>query len=188
MRGVAVFVLVIAGALLVSRLSSAQPAPFRTLDPLQEKPGRLDYRPGAPVPAGYHIESKVRLGPLVTGSILGGLGYALGVSTIASEGCSADFWLWLPAAGPFVALAVAPEQPASGPCDDPEGVHHGIRVMSGIGQGVGSFLIFVSVAARRQYLVADDASAARDAAVGRSWAVVPAVGPSSAGVAMVGTF
>ena len=60
--------------------------------------------------------------------------------------------------------------------------------MSAIGQGVGSFLILVAVAARRQYLVADDGSAASAAAVGRTWAVIPAVGPSSAGVAMIGTF
>jgi hypothetical protein len=171
--------------LLVSRPSLAQyehahsdelaPAPARTV-----------------VPPGYHVERHVRMAPLVTGSILAGLGYTLavlmGTNGWGPRPCTSDRWLYIPAVGPFASLAAAPDHVTSGPCDDPEGFKHGLQAWSAIFQGVGGVLIVIGVGAPRTDIVADGPKAHARASSRRTLAIVPALAPSAASVAVLGTF
>jgi hypothetical protein len=124
---------------------------------------------------------------VIAGGIVAGLGYTLGVATIGTSRCGADHWLLIPAAGPFITLANEPDV-YGGPCDDPEGIRHAVRMWSAIGQGVGGFLLILAAVHQRSYLVADGAGAAARANSRLTLAVIPALGPSSAGVSMLGTF
>ena len=169
--------------LLVTKPSFAQwedPPPSK---PAPEKV-RFPYKSGAPVPRGYHVESRVRPGLLVTGILMTGVAYAWGALTLGSSKCSGDHWMLLPFAGPFMAADRADGNASSGPCDDPEGIRGAIRTESGLGQTVGGILLLFSASYPRQDLVPDDTSAHADAQ--RRWTVVPALGPSSAGFSMIG--
>jgi hypothetical protein len=183
----AIFGIVTVLGLLVSKPSLAQFPPSSASAPAAQ-PVRIEYKPGNPVPPGYHVESEVRSGFLVTGSIFAGLGYTLGAATIGATACPTDRWLWLPFAGPFVALANESRHVTSGPCDDPEGLRHSVRMMSGIGEGVGGLLLLLAAVHRRTYLVADGASLDAHSDSRRTWAIVPALGRSSAGVGVIGSF
>jgi hypothetical protein len=139
-----------------------------------------------PVPPGYHIEHHVRFGPLVAGSIASALGYSLG-ALAASSGCRSDRWLFVPLAGPFVALATEPEHVTSGPCDDPEGLRHAVRAWSGIMQLIGGPLILLG-ANPTVDVVADRPRSHSRAGSGPTVAIMPALGPSTGSVVVLGTF
>jgi len=175
-----VFATVLVLGLLASKASLAQSLGATASPPAAS--------PSAPVPPGYHVKTEVRLGLVVSGSIVAGLGYTLGAATLGSGACASDHWLLLPLAGPVIALANESDQVSSGPCDDPEAIRHAIRAWSGIGQGVGGGLLLLAAVFPRTYLVADGVSFKAPPESRRSLAVIPALGPSTTGVAVLGTF
>jgi hypothetical protein len=72
-----------------------------------------DWEPGTPIPHGYHAETRVRKGSVITGSILFGVAYgyssffaSLG-SDISSETGDRNVlaWLYLPVVGPFLEMS-----------------------------------------------------------------------------------
>jgi hypothetical protein len=61
---------------------------------------------GGPVPAGYHVEDRSRRGLVISGAVILGVPYALGLS-IASIGNfpNSTGWLVVPGLGPWITLA-----------------------------------------------------------------------------------
>jgi hypothetical protein len=81
-------------------------APGAKYDPWHspsEKPV-LPYRRGDPIPAGYHIESRLRWGFIIPGGILFGLGYGLAVAVSLTPEHQGELWLLVPVAGPFASM------------------------------------------------------------------------------------
>src|SRR5690349_6035627 len=67
-------------------------------------PMELRYVEGRPVPPGYHPETRIRKGLVISGSILLGVPYFLSLSVAASSKNTADRWLYAPIVGPFADL------------------------------------------------------------------------------------
>jgi len=124
---------------------------------------------------------------VIAGGILAGLGYALGAVTIGSSGCGADHWLLLPVAGPSSPSPTSRTSRAAR-ATIPKAFATPVRMYSAIGQGVGGGLLLLAAANQKTYLVADSASTGARANPSLALAIVPALGPSSAGVSMLGTF
>jgi hypothetical protein len=175
--------LLLFGCLLYPRVSPAQSPPMIAAPAAHEEANPIDYDARTRLPTGYHVERRLRPGLVVAGSVVAGLGYLLGASTAASGGCSADHWMWVPVAGPFVALGKD-----RGACDDPEAFRYAARMWSGIGQGVGGGLLLLAVFHQKDVLVANGKSASRQVEGQRTWALVPELGPSRAAIDVVGTF
>ena len=191
----ALFTTLIVLGLLVSRPSFAQfehaysaTPPAEVPRPTAPEPVYPEHPRSTPVPQGYHLESHVRLAPMVTGSILAGISYSLAV-LISFSGCRGDRWLLLPVAGPIAGAVAATSHARDGAgCDDPEGLLGGLKVFSALGQGVGGWLILYSVERRRTYLVPNGATSDAHADSRRSLAIVPALAPSTASIVVLGTF
>lgn len=70
----------------------------------------MPYRDEQGVPPGYHLETRLRKGPVIAGSIMLGAGYlgsvAAATQFLANEGDDgSDAWpLFIPIAGPFITL------------------------------------------------------------------------------------
>jgi len=66
-----------------------------------------DYQEGNPVPVGYHVESRVRRGMVVGGSISFGIMYFFSALTAAvgSDAGVNNQALWIPGIGPFIQIA-----------------------------------------------------------------------------------
>jgi hypothetical protein len=67
----------------------------------------MAYREDTPIPPGYHVETKMRTGLVIGGSVMFGTGYlisaAIGASAI--EGGSSELApLFVPVVGPFITL------------------------------------------------------------------------------------
>ncbi|HVY45214.1 MAG TPA: hypothetical protein VHB21_05005, partial [Minicystis sp.] len=71
-------------------------------------PKVMDYDEGEPIPAGYHLATRARKGLVITGGVLFGtfwLFSALGAA-IANDTGDRNAWpFYVPAVGPFIALA-----------------------------------------------------------------------------------
>lgn len=65
-------------------------------------PAHLPYVEGAPVPAGYHVNTRMRSGFLIAGSITFGVMYGVSVLGAADSRSSEAKWLYLPVAGPVI--------------------------------------------------------------------------------------
>ena len=116
------------------------PQPYYS-PPTDTRPSVLDYDPAKPIPAGYHLESRVRKGMVIPGSIIFGISYVIalgvGVSTTectpsiessssyySSSGCGSNnssssigvpfnnYLLFVPVLGPWLALATVKDCPS----------------------------------------------------------------------------
>jgi hypothetical protein len=116
-------------------------------------PWKLPYEDGQPVPPGYHVEERVRLGGVISGAILIGVPYLIGL-TIASADNYEDQtqWLTIPVAGPWLFMA-ARKKPAS--CQMNPGTCIGDSLLrfylttDGIMQGVGTALFLWGMHGRK---------------------------------------
>lgn len=75
--------------------------------PQKELKEEIPYVEGGLVPEGYHLETKVRKAPVITGSVLFGTGYIISAgiaSSAISGGDSEVASLFVPMAGPFIFL------------------------------------------------------------------------------------
>ncbi|WP_434041027.1 MULTISPECIES: hypothetical protein [Sorangium] len=138
-------------------------------------PKVLPWREGEPVPPGYHPETRVRKGLVISGAIVFGTVYlftAIGGGDAVYRGSPGYAALFVPVAGPFLTLATTRQ-------DDLETM---ALVLDGLVQATGAALLLPGLLVPKTVLVRDD--------VGKAF-VVPApmsFGPSSAGLGLVGRF
>jgi hypothetical protein len=131
----------------------------------------LPYEPGQPVPAGYHVEERVRKGLVIGGGI------TLGVSWLfsATAAVSSDYddksgFLMIPVLGPWLMLAAGgakdktctePEYPYN--YDDDCGSRAGVRGLlffDGITQAAGTVMLATGLFATRQRLIRNNLTVA----------------------------
>ncbi|WP_437963727.1 hypothetical protein WMF04_28855 [Sorangium sp. So ce260] len=138
-------------------------------------PRVLPWREGEPVPPGYHPETRVRKGLVISGAIVFGTVYlftAIGGGDAVYRGSPGYAALFVPCAGPFLTLATTRQ-------DDLETM---ALVLDGLVQITGAALLLPGLFVPRTVLVRDDVSKPF---------VLPApvaLGPSSAGLGLVGRF
>ncbi|MGK3987835.1 hypothetical protein WME99_32640 [Sorangium sp. So ce136] len=138
-------------------------------------PKVLPWREGEPVPPGYHPETRVRKGLVISGAIVFGTVYlftAIGGGDAVYRGSSGYAALFVPCAGPFLTLATTRQ-------DSLETMG---LVLDGLVQITGAALLLPGLLVPKTVLVRDDVSKAF---------VLPApmsFGPNSAGLGLVGRF
>ncbi len=124
------------------------------------KPSKvLDYQQGAPIPPGYQLRSKPRLGLVVTGAALGGAAYGfavLGAVDTAFEDKSG--FLPIPLAGPWLMLAAGGARdkrcpPDDAQCEDENNqMERVVLVLDGLAQATGVALLAAGFAFPRKRL------------------------------------
>jgi hypothetical protein len=70
-------------------------------------PPVLPYKEGRPIPPGYRLEERPRRGLLITGYILSGVGYGIGLLGAYSSGfANKSGWMVVPWAGPWLTMGL----------------------------------------------------------------------------------
>lgn len=140
-----------------------------------ELPPTLPYREGQPVPPGYHVEERRSRGAIITGYILTGVPYGIGLlAAVSSNFTNSSGYLLVPWAGPWLTLGFrknrceTSEDPAQ--CAEDMGVGMGL-VMDGIVQGAGGVLLLVAHLAPYQKLIRNDQVSFRFTPVGTGYGV-----------------
>lgn len=129
-------------------------------------PAILPHRPGLPVPAGYHVESRAASGLVVAGALTLGVSYvvALGLA-LADDFDQGSGWLVVPVAGPWGGLGArsydcnADTVPEANACLDrayEETTAVALLAMDGVIQAVGVAFIVAGLASRTHELVRND--------------------------------
>lgn len=149
------------------------PAPYGYAPQPVLGPKYMDYEDGDPVPAGYHVETKIRKGLFIGGVVTFGALYfvtALTAATIDSANTNIDDYkpLYIPAVGPFITVGTAGSR----------GVGTFILVVDGVAQSAGLAMAIAGLAAQQTQLVRND--------IGKMH-VVPLVSPTVAGLGIMGT-
>jgi hypothetical protein len=156
---------------------SPEAPPPNWAPPVALRPSAVPYQEGAPVPPGYHVESRVRKGLLWSGSIVFGVSYLLSLGPVSNPGGE---WVFVPIAGPAL---YASHRKCEECVDD---IATPIYVMTfTAGQVVGATLLASAFLAQKQWLVADEPYAA---APRPTLTVLPSVDRTSASVVAVGAF
>jgi hypothetical protein len=114
------------------------------------RPRTIDYEEGDPVPYGYVIEEKRRLGPLIAGASTFGIAYMFSVGIAAldmmlpyADDPTHSAWpLFIPVAGPFVTIMNARETWIKT-----------FLIIDGAMQAVGVTLLSYGLASKKQVLV-----------------------------------
>jgi hypothetical protein len=137
-------------------------------------PATLPYSEGDPVPAGYHLESRVRRGPIIAGAIMAGTTYIVNLLVADIEERDGDSddratWLYVPGVGTWAYVDDA--------CDNEQDGCSFI-VMHSATHTVGLALLIYGIAAPRSILVRDTAGVR----------VTPYVGRGSSGIAASASF
>jgi len=152
-------------------------------------PPVLPYEEGRPIPSGYHLEERPRQGAVVTGFILTGIPYGMGlIAAFTSEFANKSAYLALPWAGPWLTLG-ARESRCSGSSTSTEGESDTMEcaedamvitglIIDGILQAVGGALLLAGYLAPSEELVRD----------GVAFGVVPARVGSGHGLSAIGSF
>jgi hypothetical protein len=136
-------------------------------------PREMDYEDGDPVPAGYHVDTRIRRGLVIGGAVTFGSTYLLTAltATAASE-VDNDFTpLFVPVVGPFITIGSA----------NASGAGAFWLAFDGVVQSAGVTMLVIGLAAPRTVLVRDD--------VGRpSLSLAPvALGRGTMGLGVVGS-
>jgi hypothetical protein len=132
-------------------------------------PKTLDWSEGDQVPPGYHLDTQVRKGLVIGGSVTFGAVYMLSVTAAAFGGARQ---LLIPVAGPFVAIG---ESQAT----DGEAA---ALVLNGALQVGGLAMLIAGLAAPRKVLIRNDVDQ------GFVMPTPMSFGASSGGIGLVGTF
>jgi len=122
-------------------------------------PDVLPYDPSKPIPPGYELQNHIRVGYVISGSIVGGIGYGLS-AVVALLGDQTDFqrgWLLVPVLGPFISMATQTETckrgyPVPEQCGKDSGTIEGLAVLGTL-QIVGSALFAYGELSRKPRLV-----------------------------------
>ena len=147
-------------------------------------PKKLPYDEGDPVPPGYHVDTSVRKGLVIGGAATFGAIYlvtALTAGLIQSVSSSVDGGdaeevtpLYIPVAGPFVAMATL----------DATGGGIVALALLGVGQAAGVGMFITGFAAQESVLMRNDVGAAQKPRIRLS----PTVGKGDPGLSLVGSF
>lgn len=143
--------------------------------PQDTRPRVLDYEDGEPIPAGYHLRTKVRKGLIGGGAgLLGGLWFASLLTGAVGDTATAygdGGWaaLYIPVAGPFVAISTLHSDSAG----------TALLLLDGVGQLGGAAMIVLGAVLPQKQLVRDDVAKS-------TVTVTPFLSPTGAG--LVGTF
>lgn len=146
----------------------------------------LDYEQGDPVPPGFQLRSRPRLGLVITGAAVGGGAYGFVVLGALDSGFDDKTgFLLIPLAGPWLMLAAGGAQDKTCPTDDDacEGennqMERAVLVLDGLAQATGATLVALGFAFPRQRLER----------TGPSVSLLPTgFGRHGLGAAFVGTF
>ncbi len=157
------------------------PAPYAP--PRKPPPKELAYHEGMTVPDGYHLETSVRRGPVIAGSIVLGIPYVLGLAIAAGANyANSSAWLAVPAIGPWLTLGIRNHSCGSQDvgCDAGEVLARTFLVLDAVMQTTGAALLIWGVADRKQRVLRDD--------VVRVIGVAPTRVGSGYGLGLLGTF
>jgi hypothetical protein len=136
-------------------------------------PWTLDYEDGDPIPPGYHVETKVRKGLVIGGSVTLGTTWAITCLTagfLTALGGDEFAPLFAPVAGPFITIGTA----------QASGGGLALLAMDGVIQTGGLAMLILGIALPKTVLIRNDASAP-------SVQVTPmAVGKGTMGLGIVG--
>jgi hypothetical protein len=129
-------------------------------------PAEMAYDPEKPIPPGYKIEERVRKGAVISGAIIGGVPYVLGLNIAAASGFdNKSYWLVVPGVGPFLTLATrhddCDERDADG--DRPLACLGDVflsmlLVLDGLMQTGGGVALTVGLTAKKKVLVREQAA------------------------------
>ena len=126
-------------------------SPYATAAPpsgVPDAPKQLDYEEGQPIPPGYHLKEKVRLGPVIGGSVSFGvlwLTSLLGGAIATGLGDDDASDLWLPVIGPFITIAREKNSTSTS-----------LLAVDGVGQAVGVGLLIWGISSPRTVLLRND--------------------------------
>jgi len=136
-----------------------------------------DWEPGTPIPHGYHAETRVRKGKVISGSIIFGVTYLYSsfIAAIGQDIAEADGsdnvlgWLFIPVLGPFLEMMETDSTTA-----------HYVLALDGIAQAAGVTLLVTGLIYPKWVLVRNDLASAT---------VVPMkIGMDGSGLGFVGRF
>ncbi len=138
-----------------------QPYPYWYAPVARPLPAEMPYDPEKPIPPGYELEERVRKGAVISGAIVLGVPYVLGLHIAAASGFeNKSYWLVVPGLGPFLTLATRDDAcERRDPQDDPDLECAGdvlistVLVMDGLMQAAGGIVFAVGMTAKRQVLV-----------------------------------
>lgn len=132
----------------------------------------MPYTEGDPVPTGYHVESRVRRGPIIAGTIMAGTTYFVNLLVADVEerdGDDRSTWLYVPGVGTWAYVDDA--------CDD-ERDGCSFVIMHSLTHSIGLAMIIYGIAAPKQLLVRDTAALR----------ITPYLARSTSGIAATGSF
>ncbi len=114
---------------------------------------------GGPVPPGYHVEMRQRRGLIITGALLTGVPWALGLSVASGQSFpNHTGWLVLPAIGPWLTLASRHDASCSSSSDDCWSFDPATRtllVLDGLMQTSGAILFVLGVSSPYKVITRD---------------------------------
>ena len=120
---------------------------------------------GGPVPAGFHVEKRPRRGLIISGALLLGIPWAIGLSIASGSNFpNQSGWLAVPALGPWITLAARRNNNCSnynyssgGTCFD-DGVGSATRtflVLDGLMQVGGTVMLLVGLSSANKVIARD---------------------------------
>lgn len=149
------------------------PAPdgrsYVLVPPGYQAPFELPYRPGMPVPAGYRLVEEPIRGLVISGWLVTGIGYGMGVMGAAvADFANESSWMLVPVAGPWLTLGTREyysckneDSDGDGTDDaDPECTQDALvvlgLVLNGMMQGAGAALLFMAYSITKKKLIRED--------------------------------
>ena len=133
------------------------------------------------MPAGYHHDSRIRLGPFISGAIVFGLPYSISISVAVDSNYAPDRYLLLPIFGPLISAA-------SRPNDDSSSTAKTFLTFDFLMQTTGAVLLIVGIALPHHLFVRDDAPSSAGG-VPFTWTIGPrAFEHQGGGLGAFGTF
>jgi hypothetical protein len=134
-------------------------------------PKQLRYRDGDLVPSGYHVESHVRTGLVIGGSITFGVPYLLTVASASGATASDAKLCYVPVAGPILYSNTLHGDFAF--------IGQFFLWMDALAQAAGATMLIVGVAAPKDVLVRNDLATVH---------LAPMVARGTTGLVLAGTF
>jgi len=149
------------------------PAPdgrsYVQVPPGYQAPLELPYRAGEPVPVGYRLVERPVRGLVISGYLITGIGYGIGLlGAAAADFANESSWMLVPVLGPWLTLGTREYADCSKRDDDNDGntdynaectedalVISGL-VMDGLMQTAGASLLLVGYLAKQKKLIRED--------------------------------
>lgn len=123
---------------------------------------------GGPIPPGYHLEERPRKGLIISGALVTGIPWAIGLAGVSSANFpNHSGWLVVPALGPWLTLATRSEKHCSydygsngsggDVCfdNDLNGLARTALVFDGLVQTAGAVLFIVGISSKNSVLARD---------------------------------